>query len=104
MLLVAPKTGAGKVMAFPANGPYCPLGRPRRQLVRSTGVAGLLERLAEREPDGSADGVEISRGEGERSDAGRILDRLAAVEEIEDLKGDAHAVRPGLIMSCRQAA
>ena len=64
-------------------------------------IFGLLEGFAEREPDGAADGVEIARSEGERSDPLRILDGLAAVEEIEDLEGDAHAARPILIVRRR---
>jgi hypothetical protein len=33
-----------------------------------------------------------------RSDTRRVLNRLVPVEEIEHLEGDAHAMRPMLIM------
>jgi hypothetical protein len=52
---------------------------------------GLLEGFAEGEPDGAADGVEVAWGEGERRHARRVLNGLAAVKEIQELEGDAHA-------------
>ena len=64
----------------------------------------LLEGFAEREPDGAADGVEIARGEGDWSDTCRVSNRLAAVEEIQDLERDAHAMRPRLSVGRREAA
>jgi hypothetical protein len=63
--------------------------------------SGLLEGFAEREPDGAADGIEVARGEGDRSDTGRILNGLASVEEIEHLEDNAHVVRLGLVVRGR---
>jgi hypothetical protein len=55
-------------------------------------IVALLEGFADGEPDGAADGVEVAWGESDRSDAPRILDRLAAVEVFHNLEGDTQVV------------
>jgi hypothetical protein len=73
----APRVGAGEDGALEA---------PRISATAMFGGYPQLECFSEREPDGAADGIEIARGKGDRSDARRILNGLAPVGYIEHLQ------------------
>src|SRR5579859_3554751 len=59
---------------------------------------GAGEQLADLDPPGAAERVEIVRLEAERRGAGGVGDLLALVENVGDGEGEAHALQPGLLL------